>query len=268
LAALKLLQNQYKQLKDDPVEGFLCVPYEDNFFHWSVYIEGPRDTIFEGGIFELEMDFPKDYPMMPPSLNFVSEFWHPNVYPDGKVCISILHPPGEDEMSNELPGERWMPSQTVTTIILSVISMLGDPNFSSPANVDASVEWRKKFSEYKLKVRGLVDKALKRNSHIKIPHPESNPEERRKYLEKQRILNEDFDFYDGFVNDDNVDFDFGSGEDEFGVFGSDKESENNSDFDEQQMDGNENPEEEDFDDNEFKVEEKIKEKSSPKDYQD
>ena len=64
---------------------------------------------------------------------------HPSVYPDGKVCISILHPPGEDAMSGELPEERWLPTQTVGTVLLSVISMLNDPNTSSPANVDASV---------------------------------------------------------------------------------------------------------------------------------
>jgi ubiquitin-protein ligase len=61
------------------------------------------------------------------------------VYTDGKVCISILHPPGVDEMSGELPEERWLPTQTVTTILLSIISLLSAPNTSSPANVDASV---------------------------------------------------------------------------------------------------------------------------------
>merc|ERR1711991_699215 len=85
-------------------------------------------------------DFPTDYPMSPPHLKFVSEFWHPNVYNDGRVCLSILHAPGHDPMSGELPEERGLPSQTVSTIILSLISMLDEPNFSSPANVDASVQ--------------------------------------------------------------------------------------------------------------------------------
>jgi len=162
------------------VEGFLCVPDEDNFFEWSVYIEGPRDTPYEGGIFEMKMEFPKEFPMMPPELYFVSEFWHPNVYKDGKVCISILHPPGEDELSDELPGERWMPSQSVTSILLSVISILNDPNFSSPANVDASVECRNDFNKYTDRIKKLALSANKLNGHIKIPHPESNPEEKKK----------------------------------------------------------------------------------------
>ena len=61
------------------------------------------------------------------------------VYPDGRVCISILHPPGEDEMSGEDASERWLPTQSVSSVLLSVLSLLADPNTSSPANVDASV---------------------------------------------------------------------------------------------------------------------------------
>ena len=49
------------------------------------------NSISEGGFFRAKMVFPKDYPNNPPSVRFVSEMWHPNVYADGKVCISILH---------------------------------------------------------------------------------------------------------------------------------------------------------------------------------
>ena len=58
---------------------------------------------------------------------------------NGDVCISILHDPGEDKWGYERPEERWLPIHTVETIIVSVISMLADPNDESPANVDAAV---------------------------------------------------------------------------------------------------------------------------------
>eukprot|EP00699_Malawimonas_sp_californiana_P001978 EC716461.1.p2 GENE.EC716461.1~~EC716461.1.p2 ORF type:complete len:73 (+),score=9.88 EC716461.1:171-389(+) len=58
------------------------------------------------------------------------------------LCISILHAPGDDEMSGESAFERWLPIQSVDTVLLSVITLLGDPNPNSPANVDAGVEWR------------------------------------------------------------------------------------------------------------------------------
>src|SRR5689334_11215563 len=108
------------------------------------------------------MSFPSDFPMSPPDLRFVSDFWHPNVYKDGRVCISILHAPGEDVLSGELPEERWLPTQTVTTILLSVISLLGDPNFSSPANVDASVQWRTDPEGFRRVCNNLVSRARAR----------------------------------------------------------------------------------------------------------
>jgi len=234
--ALKLLQNSYKNLLEEPVEGFLCVPHEDDFFKWKVYIEGPRETPFEEGIFELVMKFPKDFPMMPPKLKFLSEFWHPNVFDSGDICISILHPPGEDEMSNEHPGERWMPSQTVSSILLSVISMLNDPNFSSPANVDASVMWRSDFEKYKKKVRELVEKSKDKYKDIKIPHPESNPTERKIYLEKQKLKQSDFFDYDdyGYASDDDNNNQIGSEDsvlshDEFGKIEDDDDNLKQSD---------------------------------------
>lgn len=55
------------------------------------------------------------------------------------MCISILHEPGDDKYGYEKAAERWLPVHTVETILLSVISMLADPNYESPANVDAAV---------------------------------------------------------------------------------------------------------------------------------
>ena len=62
-----------------------------------------------------------------------------SVAKNGDVCISILHEPGEDKFGYEKPEERWLPIHTVETIMISVISMLADPNSDSPANVDAAV---------------------------------------------------------------------------------------------------------------------------------
>ena len=61
------------------------------------------------------------------------------MYPDGRVCISILHAPGDDPNGYESACERWSPIHTVETIMLSIISMLSSPNDESPANIDAAV---------------------------------------------------------------------------------------------------------------------------------
>mmetsp|Transcript_126762 Transcript_126762/g.189107 ORF Transcript_126762/g.189107 Transcript_126762/m.189107 type:complete len:348 (-) Transcript_126762:32-1075(-) len=204
IAAQRQLANALKKSHNEPIEGF-CVELvnDDNLFEWKIYLEGPQDSPYEGGIFQAIMKFPPEYPMLPPSLQFTSEFWHPNVYPDGRVCISILHAPGEDAMSGELPEERWLPTQTVGTVLLSVISMLNDPNTSSPANVDASVMWRNEREEYIKKCKGLVEKAnAEMPEGIVIPHPDTNPAEKQKELEKMKIRDEPLDLYGGSEGSD------------------------------------------------------------------
>lgn len=149
-------------------------------------------------------------PYLPPSPPIRIKSSASIVYREGEVCISILHPPGDDEMSGELAAERWMPTQTVASIMLSVISMLNDPNLSSPANVEASVMYRDRRSEFNERCAGLVSMA-KRNvpSHIKIPHPESDEQERKRAMMKHSTMDAD-----DFAVDD-------APEDSYGMDGSD-----------------------------------------------
>ncbi|KAF4358678.1 hypothetical protein F8388_005618 [Cannabis sativa] len=178
-----LLLKQLKDLCKNPVDGFSAgLVDETNIFEWSVTIIGPPDTLYDGGFFNAIMSFPSNYPNSPPSVKFTSEIWHPNVYPDGRVCISILHPPGDDPNGYELASERWTPVHTVCdvlkmiyvssaysysyrsevlveSIVLSIISMLSSPNDESPANVEAAKEWRDRREEFKKKVSRCVRKS-------------------------------------------------------------------------------------------------------------
>ena len=82
------------------------------------------------------------------------------MYEDGRVCISILHPPGEDKFNQqETAEERWRPILGVESIIISVISMLSDPNDESPANIDAAKMWREDRDAFKKKTRQIVRKS-------------------------------------------------------------------------------------------------------------
>uniref|UniRef100_A0A672IJQ4 E2 ubiquitin-conjugating enzyme n=1 Tax=Salarias fasciatus TaxID=181472 RepID=A0A672IJQ4_SALFA len=138
------LKQELKNLQDEPVEGFrITLVDESDMYSWEVAIFGPPDTHYQGGYFKAQIRFPVDYPYSPPSVRFLTSMWHPNIYESGEVCISILHPPINDSQSGELPSERWNPTQNVRTILLSVISLLNEPNTDSPANVDASLMYRK-----------------------------------------------------------------------------------------------------------------------------
>ncbi|TFJ88032.1 hypothetical protein NSK_000386 [Nannochloropsis salina CCMP1776] len=158
--ATELLKRQLHELNKNPPEGVSVGLVDDSVFEWELLLVGPADTLYEGGFFKARLTFPSDFPNMPPTMTFQTEMWHPNVYEDGRVCISILHPPGEDRFnSQESADERWRPILGVEAIIVSVISMLSDPNDESPANIDAAVQWRNDRAGFKKRVRAVVRKS-------------------------------------------------------------------------------------------------------------
>ena len=158
----EILKKQLQDLMKSTDLGFSVGLVDDNdFYKWTVCFTGPEDTLYEGGFFKAILTFPDDFPQNPPEMKFITEMWHPNIYPDGRVCISILHPPGVDRFNEqETAEERWRPVLGVEQILVSVVSMLNEPNCDSPANIDASVQFRDHKEEYKKKVRQLVLKSM------------------------------------------------------------------------------------------------------------
>ncbi|OAF68850.1 hypothetical protein A3Q56_03376 [Intoshia linei] len=155
-----LLQRQLSELQKNPVSGFSAgLSDENDIYLWDLVVMGPPNSPYEGGFFKARLRFPEDYPQKPPTLNFTSEIWHPNIYVNGEVCISILHDPGEDKYGYEQASERWLPIYTVETIMISVISMLTDPNDASPANIDAAKQWRTDNPSYIRKICKCVRKS-------------------------------------------------------------------------------------------------------------
>ncbi|KAJ2158223.1 Ubiquitin-conjugating enzyme E2 14 [Coemansia sp. RSA 552] len=148
-------------MKDDPSPYYsVGLAKDDNLFEWSITLFGPAGTLYEGGMFQATMKFPSNYPFAPPELKFDSHVWHPNVYTNGLVCISILHQPSADPSGYEDVRDRWNPAQTVDSILVSVLSMLSDPNDESPANVDAAIQWRTDRKKFELEARRCAEKTL------------------------------------------------------------------------------------------------------------
>lgn len=106
------------------------------------------------------MNFPEDYPYSPPQFKFTPPIFHPNVYKDGRLCISILHR-GGNTTSGEPDAETWSPVQTVESVLISIISLLSDPNPNSPANIDASVLYRAEPEEFRKRVEQDVANSKK-----------------------------------------------------------------------------------------------------------
>lgn len=155
------LRNELKELTQNEDCRFSVGLKDDNLFIWTVSFPGPEDTAFEGGFYSATISFPSDYPNSPPDMVFDTEMWHPNIFAGGRVCISILHPPGEDIFNpGESSAERWRPILGAEAIIISVTSMLNDPNLESPANIDAAVQLREDREGYLRRVRRLAQKSV------------------------------------------------------------------------------------------------------------
>ncbi|KAF2091500.1 ubiquitin-conjugating enzyme [Saccharata proteae CBS 121410] len=161
-AAAGLLGRQLKAMQTDKdIPGISCGLVDDNVFEWEVMLMiSDECKFYGGGFFKARLSFPSEYPLLPPKMKFETPIFHPNIYENGNVCISILHPPGDDKYGYESASERWSPVQTPESILLSVISMLSSPNDESPANVEAASLWRDDAKEFKKRVRKCVRDSL------------------------------------------------------------------------------------------------------------
>ncbi|KAG0639877.1 ubiquitin-conjugating enzyme/RWD-like protein [Tuber brumale] len=162
LASAKLLHRQLKEMQTDKdLASISAGLVNDNIYEWEVILMISDDCKFYGGgFFRARLVFPHTYPHDPPTMTFETPIWHPNIYPNGSVCISILHPPGEDQYGYESASERWLPVRTPESILISVISMLSSPNDESPANLEAAKQWRENPAEFQKRTRKCVRDSL------------------------------------------------------------------------------------------------------------
>ena len=161
MKAVKVILKNREIFEKDPIDGVSIGFDEDYIFNWNITILGPKDSPYEGGIFKAKMTFPNNYPLYPPEFIFLNNIFHPNIYENGTVCISILHPPGEDKYNEQETADmRWRPVHTASSIILSILSLLSSPNDESPANVDAAKIWRDDNDKFQELVNNCVRDSL------------------------------------------------------------------------------------------------------------
>nr|ACO10016.1 SUMO-1-conjugating enzyme UBC9 [Osmerus mordax] len=129
--ALSRLSQERKAWRKDHPFGFVAVPTKNpdgtmNLMNWECAIPGKKGTLWEGGQYKLRMLFKDDYPSSPPKCKFEPPIFHPNVYPSGTVCLSILE---EDK--------DWRPAITIKQILLGIQELLNEPNIQDPAQAEA-----------------------------------------------------------------------------------------------------------------------------------
>lgn len=113
------LKSEIAEMKTDAPANCSAGPVADEMSQWSANIIGPVGTPYEGGLFELSINFPPSYPFVPPSIRFSTPIYHCNISRSGEICLDILK-------------DNWSPALTISKVLLSVCSLLSEPNPSDP----------------------------------------------------------------------------------------------------------------------------------------
>uniref|UniRef100_A0A0B7BG27 Ubiquitin-conjugating enzyme E2 C n=1 Tax=Arion vulgaris TaxID=1028688 RepID=A0A0B7BG27_9EUPU len=125
----KRLQKELRTLMMSGSPGITAFPDGDNMFRWIGTIEGGSGTVYEGLTYRLSLFFPAQYPIEAVKVTFETPCYHPNVDMCGNICLDILK-------------EKWSALYDVRTVLLSIQSLLGEPNIDSPLNTIAADMWK------------------------------------------------------------------------------------------------------------------------------
>ncbi len=133
----KRLQQELMSLMMSGEKGVSAFPDGDKLLSWIATVHGPENSVYEGLVFKLRLEFPAGYPFTAPVVRFTSPCFHPNVDRHGNICLDILK-------------EAWSALYEVRTILLSIRSLLAEPNNESPLNTQAAQMWsnQQQFKQY------------------------------------------------------------------------------------------------------------------------
>jgi ubiquitin-protein ligase len=115
----KRLQKELAEITLDPPPNCSAGPKGDNIYEWFSTLLGPANTVYEGGVFYLDIHFSTDYPFKPPKIMFKTKIYHCNVNSQGAICLDILK-------------DNWSPALTISKVLLSISSLLTDANPYDP----------------------------------------------------------------------------------------------------------------------------------------
>ena len=158
---VKRLVKDVKDIIKKPLldNGIIYSHSEDNLLKGYAIIFGPKDTIYENGAYFFEFDFPKTYPIEPPKLTYLTNNgktrFNPNLYRNGKVCVSIL---------NTWRGPGWTSCMTIRTVLITLVTLLHNkPLLNEPGiteNHHAFDSYNKiiQFRNFETAIKNVINK--------------------------------------------------------------------------------------------------------------
>eukprot|EP01112_Ceratiomyxa_fruticulosa_P006896 TRINITY_DN1781_c1_g1_i1.p1 TRINITY_DN1781_c1_g1~~TRINITY_DN1781_c1_g1_i1.p1 ORF type:complete len:153 (-),score=32.36 TRINITY_DN1781_c1_g1_i1:132-590(-) len=128
--AIRRIQKELADINLDPPANCSAGPAGEtnDIFHWVATIMGPSGSPYHEGVFFLDINFPNDYPFKPPKVTFKTRIYHCNINSNGAICLDILK-------------DNWSPALTISKVLLSICSLLTDPNPRDPLVASIAKEY-------------------------------------------------------------------------------------------------------------------------------
>lgn len=139
-SSVNRIRKELADIQKDPPVNCSAGPIGEDLFLWEGVIFGPDDSPYAGGVFKVQIQFPKEYPFRPPVVTFLTKIYHPNIAPSGAICLDILK-------------SQWSPALTISKVLLSILSLLTDANPNDPLVPEIAQIYRENRAEYNEKAR-------------------------------------------------------------------------------------------------------------------
>lgn len=133
--AQRRIMRELDTLAKDPIEGVTIGQVGDDIFHWHAQIQGPPKTVYEGGVYIVDIKFPFDYPLKPPECHFETKIYHPNITKDGAMCLFILK-------------KGWKPIENIGNVLKIIYSLLQTPDPEDPIDAEVGAQYTKDISAF------------------------------------------------------------------------------------------------------------------------
>eukprot|EP00808_Paulinella_micropora_P012544 g65135.t1 len=139
------IKKEYAEVMKSKEAGLTVTLVGDSMTHWKGTITGPTNTPYEGGVFVVDIQIPKNYPFEPPKMRFDTKVWHPNISSqNGAICLDILK-------------KEWSPALTLRTALLSLQALLSCPNPDDPQDAQVASQYKKDHKAFERTAKHWVE---------------------------------------------------------------------------------------------------------------